>query len=95
MQPDEEHQALVMGAIYGAEGVNAGFTEGKCRSDLRLAIDHLAQQGAGVILLGCTELPLLFPQTESFDAAGQAVALLDPTLLLASACVRHARATPS
>jgi aspartate/glutamate racemase len=45
-----------------------------------------------LILLGCTELPLLFPQTENFDAAGQTVALLDPTLLLASACVRHAPA---
>lgn len=45
-----------------------------------------------MIVLGCTELPLLFPQTEAFDAAGQIVALLDPALLLASACVRHARA---
>lgn len=92
MLPDDEHQALVMEAIYGAEGVKAGFTEGKCRADLRLAMDHLAQRGAGVIVLGCTELPLLFPQTETFDAAGQIVVLLDPTLLLASACVRHARA---
>jgi aspartate racemase len=95
MQPDEEHQALVMDAIYGVEGVKAGFTEGKCRSDLRMAIDHLAQRGAKVILLGCTELPLLFPQTENFDAAWQTVALLDPTLLLASACVRHACAASS
>jgi len=92
MLPDDPHQVLVMEAIYGAEGVKAGFTEGRCRTDLRSAIDHLAQRGAGVILLGCTELPLLFPQTENFDAAGQAVALLDPTLLLAAACVRHARA---
>jgi aspartate racemase len=92
MLPDAEHQALVMESIYGAEGVKAGFTEGKCRDDLRLAIEHLAQRGAGVIVLGCTELPLLFPQTELFEAAGQLVALLDPTLLLASACVRHARA---
>jgi aspartate racemase len=92
IMPDAPHQALVMEAIYGAEGVKAGWTDGKCRSDLRAAVDHLAQRGAGVILLGCTELPLLFPQTEPFDAGGHTVALLDPTLLLASACVRHARA---
>ena len=92
IKPDVQHQALVMDAIYGVEGVKAGWTEGKCRSDLRLAIDHLAQRGAGVILLGCTELPLLFPQTENFDAAGRTIALLDPTLLLAAACVRHAQA---
>jgi aspartate racemase len=79
MLPDDEHQALVMESIYGAEGVKAGFSEGKCRADLRMAIDHLAQRGAGVVVLGCTDLPLLFPQ-------------MDPTLLLASACVRHARA---
>ena len=59
---------------------------------MKAAIDHLAQRGAGVIVLGCTELPLLFPQTEQFDAGGHTIALLDPTLLLASACVRHARA---
>jgi aspartate racemase len=92
MLPDAEHQALVMDAIYGATGVKAGFTEGQCRTDLRMAIEHLAQRGAGVVVLGCTELPLLFPQTENFDAAGRTVALLDPTLLLASACVRHAQA---
>lgn len=92
MLPDEVHQSLVMEAIYGASGVKAGFTEGECRTNLQTAIDHLAQRGAGVVVLGCTELPLLFPQTENFNAGGQTVALLDPTLLLASACVRHAQA---
>ncbi|CAN5396915.1 hypothetical protein BH11PSE4_BH11PSE4_07510 [soil metagenome] len=90
--PDAAHQAMVMEAIYGADGVKAGFTQGRCREALRTAIDHLAEQGAGVVVLGCTELPLLFPQTEQFAAAGKTIALLDPTLLLASACVRHAQA---
>src|SRR3954447_24377700 len=90
--PDAAHQLLVMEAIYGATGVKAGFTEGKCREDLRKALIHLAQGGAGVIVLGCTELPLLFPQTSEFDADGSTIALLDPTMLLAAACVRHARA---
>jgi aspartate racemase len=92
MVPDAAYQALVMESIYGASGVKAGFTEGRCRDDLRTVISHLAQRGAAVVVLGCTELPLLFPQTESFDAGGRPVALLDPTLLLAAACVRHARA---
>ncbi|HEY8337359.1 MAG TPA: amino acid racemase [Tardiphaga sp.] len=92
MVPDAAHQALVMESIYGASGVKAGFTEGRCRDDLRIAIAHLAERGAAVVVLGCTELPLLFPQTESFETGGRTVALLDPTLLLASACVRHAQA---
>jgi len=90
--PDAAHQALVMESIYGMSGVKAGFTEGRCRDDLRKAIDHLAQQGAGVVVLGCTELPLLFPQSKSFDIGGRTIALLDPTLLLAAACIRHAQA---
>jgi aspartate racemase len=90
--PDDDHQSFVMESIYGAGGVKAGFTEGQCREDLRKAIIHLSRRGAGVIVLGCTELPLLFPQSSDFDADGAAVALLDPTMLLAAACVRHARA---
>ncbi|KAB1073081.1 aspartate/glutamate racemase family protein [Methylobacterium planeticum] len=90
--PDAEHQTLVMEAIYGASGVKAGFTEGQCRYDLRAAIVHLAERGAGVVVLGCTELPLLFPQAADFDADGATIALLDPTMLLAAACVRHAQA---
>src|SRR3954447_8883145 len=39
--PDAAHQLLVMEAIYGATGGKAGFTEGKCREDLRKAIIHL------------------------------------------------------
>jgi aspartate racemase len=90
--PDEANQVLVMEAIYGATGVKAGFTTGQCRDDLEKAIVHLAQRGAGVVVLGCTELPLLFPQTKDFDAGGTTIALLDPTMLLAAACVRHAQA---
>jgi aspartate racemase len=90
--PDDQHQQLVMESIYGATGVKAGFTEGQCREDLRKAIVHLAERGAGVIVLGCTELPLLFPQSSDFDTDGTTVVLLDPTMLLAAACVRHARA---
>lgn len=90
--PDEASQLLVMEAIYGATGVKAGFTTGQCRDDLVKAIVHLAQRGASVVVLGCTELPLLFPQTRDFDAGGMMIALLDPTMLLAAACVRHAQA---
>ena len=93
--PDEAHQVLVMQAIYGAAGVKAGFTTGQCRDDLLKAIVHLTERGAGVVVLGCTELPLLFPQTQEFDASGMRVALLDPTMLLAAACVRHAQAARS
>ena len=89
--PDAEHQRLVMESIYGVAGVKAGFTDGQCREDLLKAIVHLAKRGAAVLVLGCTELPLIYPQTIEFDAEGTTVALLDPTMLLAAACVRHAQ----
>jgi aspartate racemase len=81
--PEEAVQDLVMQAIYGERGVKAGFTSGLCSDLLATAIDHLARQGAEAIILGCTELPLI-----AIDVAiGQAMALLDPTEILAARCV--------
>jgi aspartate racemase len=91
--PDAEHQARVMEAIYGPRGVKAGYTEGSCREDLLAAVRHLAaQRGATVAILGCTELPLILPPEEHFALGDREISLLDPTMLLAAACVRHARA---
>jgi aspartate racemase len=81
--PDAAIQELVMQAIYGERGVKAGFTSGLCSEHLVTAIGHLAEQGAEVIILGCTELPLI-----AIDiAVGQSIALLDPTEILAARCV--------
>ena len=90
--PDAAHQVRVMEAIYGPRGVKAGYTEGPCRDDLLAAVRHLAERGAQVAILGCTELPLVLEQDEHFAIADHSIALLDPTMLLAAACVRHARA---
>jgi aspartate racemase len=90
--PDAAHQARVTQAIYGPAGVKAGHTEGRCRDDLLAAIGHLAERGAQVAILGCTELPLILQQDEHFAVDGRSIALLDPTMLLAAACVRQARA---
>ena len=58
--PDAPHQALVMEAIYGPRGVKAGFTEGQCRDDRHAVAAHLEGRGVRVMVLGCTELPLIF-----------------------------------
>jgi aspartate racemase len=85
--PDEAHQAKVMSAIYGEKGVKAGFTEGECKDDLMQALVHLVERGAEVVILGCTELPLLMAQDEGFKVAGKTIVLLDPTEILARKCV--------
>ena len=89
--PDPEHQALVMRAIYGDRGVKAGFTDGLCREDLLCAIEHVVGQGAEIVLLGCTELPLIQAMDEDFRVGDQRVVLLDPTTILAQRCVALVR----
>ncbi|MDF0732706.1 amino acid racemase [Pseudomonas entomophila] len=85
--PDEAAQARVMRAIYGERGVKAGFTEGLCKEDLLMAAAQLVEQGAGVLILGCTELPLILAQGEDVAIGGGRVALVDPTEVLARRCV--------
>ncbi|MCU6501716.1 aspartate/glutamate racemase family protein [Rugamonas sp. A1-17] len=89
--PDQAHQELVMRAIYGERGIKAGYLEGECRDDLMLALTHLAQAGASVVILGCTELPLLLRENEAFPLGERSIVLLDPTAILARRCVELAR----
>ncbi|MES2349599.1 MAG: amino acid racemase, partial [Pseudomonadota bacterium] len=90
--PDNAHQALVMRAIYGKYGVKAGYLEGQCRQDLIQALEHLLDAGASVVILGCTELPLLLQENSAFQLGDRSVALLDPTAILARRCVAIAKA---
>ncbi|MBT2339088.1 MULTISPECIES: amino acid racemase [Pseudomonas] len=85
--PGVDYQALVMEAIYGPRGIKAGFTQGLCREQLLLAAEHLCELGAGVLVLGCTELPLVLEHCEAFEVNGHRVALVDPTRILALKCV--------
>lgn len=89
--PDEAHQALVMRAIYGERGVKAGFTDGQCRDDLMRALEHIVGQGAEIVLLGCTELPLIQAMDEDYPVGARRIVLLDPTTILARRCVALAR----
>jgi aspartate racemase len=88
--PHPDLQARVMEAIYGPRGVKAGFTSGQCLDDIGAAIDDLVAQGVEIVILGCTELPLLFPRSELISGSGQRVTLVDPTEILAKRCVSQA-----
>lgn len=88
--PDEQFQQCVMQAIYGPQGVKAGFTEGACRTELDAAIAHLVARGAQVVVLGCTELPLVLGEQDAYIVNGTTVAIVDPTSILARHCVRLA-----
>lgn len=78
----QQQRDLVMAAVYGEDGIKAGRLDGPPRERADLAIAALVARGAEAIILGCTELPLLYPGSEH-----NGVALLNPTQVLAEACV--------
>ncbi|MDO5530876.1 amino acid racemase [Sutterella sp.] len=90
--PEPAHQAEVMEAIYGKKGVKAGFTTGECRDSLLAAARHLVRdKGATVLILGCTELPLILTENECQDLGdGLTAAVVDPTATLARRAVQTA-----
>lgn len=88
--PGEPAQARLMNAVYGPKGAKAGFTSGECCDDLAAAIDDLVAQGVQVIVLACTELPLLLRDATLARAGGLVVRLVDPTEVLARRCVAYA-----
>jgi aspartate racemase len=79
-----------MDAIYGQFGVKAGFTKGQCQKDIVAAIEGLIAEGVKVIILGCTEIPLLISGTEFMGRNGARARLIDPTSVLAQQCVKYA-----
>lgn len=88
--PSGALQSRVMAAIYGERGVKAGFTEGQCRDDIAAAMEGLIDVGVEVVVLGCTELPLLLPEAVYVGRRGERVRLVDPTDVLARRCVAYA-----
>ena len=80
--PDEVHQNLAMNAIYG---VKAGNTEDTNLDEFRLALTHIINAGAELVILGCTELPLLSARIDMND---ESIPMLDPGEILARKCVK-------
>lgn len=82
--PDEVHQGLVMKAIYG---VKAGNTEDTNLEKFRLALAHIIKTGAELVILGCTELPLLSARIDMNSEGIESIPVLDPGEILARKCV--------
>jgi aspartate racemase len=88
--PAAHAQGRLMNAIYGPRGAKAGYTSGECSDDLAAAVDDLVAQGVQVIVLACTELPLLLRDAVLACPGGRVVRLVDPTEVLARRCVAYA-----
>lgn len=83
--PDEAAQETVMNAIYGEQGIKAGYTQGKPRDDILEVAKALINRGAEAIIIGCTEVSLVLTQEDL------PVPLIDALQVLAAVAVRKAR----
>lgn len=80
--PAEEDQEIVQAAIFSVKAGDKGPT---VRERVRGVAEKLAARGAQLLVIACTELPLVL---QDGDAS---VPVLDPTQTLALAVVRFAR----
>ncbi len=81
---DDDQEFLIMNAIYGPEGVKSG-NKNNSRRKLILASIELINQGAEVIIMGCTEIPLVLRPDDV------SVELINPTKILAKKAVLLAK----
>jgi aspartate racemase len=87
--PDAENIAKEMEAIYGTEGIKAGIKFEKSPKNKQLfqeVISSLTSEKVEAIIMGCTEIPLCLDENDSN------LTLIDPTLILAKAIIREAKA---
>jgi aspartate racemase len=79
--PAEEEQAKVMEAVFGKDGVKAGFTEGRPRKLVLDSARRLIKRGAEAIIAGCTEIPLVLRDEDI------PVPLIEPMRIAAQASI--------
>ncbi|CAN7222287.1 amino acid racemase [Variovorax sp. LjRoot290] len=89
--PEPVVQQQIMEVIYGPGGVKAGFLDDHCRAAVEDAIGHLVRSGAEVVILGCTELPLLIQQNLDYEVQGKRVPVIDPAQVLARRCIEFSQ----
>ena len=81
---EEEEQTQVMEAIFGKEGIKAGYTSGKCQEIIHHTAKELIRRGAEAVIAGCTEVPLVL-RDEDIE-----VPLIEPLQILAEVAIHRA-----
>lgn len=84
ISPENEGQTRLMEAIFGPQGIKAGYTGEAPRETVVALARELIRRGAGAVIAGCTEVPLaLRPEDLS-------VPLIDPMRIAAEVCIEKA-----
>lgn len=87
IEPDDDWQELVHQAAYDEDyGIKANSSpvSARARNDLQQAIAHLKEKGAAAVILGCTELPLAFPEDNYLG-----LPLIDANRVLAKSLIKN------
>ena len=84
VEPREKEQEQVMDAIFGKEGIKAGFASGKSQEFIHQTAKELIQRGAEAVIAGCTEIPLVL-RDEDIE-----VPLIEPLQILAEVAIVRA-----
>jgi aspartate racemase len=84
IDPNDKEQKDVMEAIFGKEGIKAGFTSGRPKKIIQGVAAKLIQQGAKAVIAGCTEVPLVLKEEEL------PVPLIEPLKIIALASIIEA-----
>jgi aspartate racemase len=84
--PDDTIQEnYVMEAIYGNSGIKAGYRTKSIKDKLIKACEHLKEKGAEIIIMGCTEIPLMLNQTDT------EIPLVNPMKVIAKKAISFAK----
>ena len=84
LAPEEAEQERVTEAIFGKEGIKAGFTSGRNREIILDAARSLVKRGAEAVIAGCTEVPLVLKEKDI------EVPLIEPLEILAEVSILRA-----
>lgn len=84
IDPNDKEQKDVMEAIFGKEGIKAGFTSGRPKKIIQGVAAKLIQQGAKAVIAGCTEVPLVLKEEDL------PVPLIEPLKIIALASIIEA-----
>ena len=80
---DNVQKNFVMEAIYGSEGIKAGFINQHTKNKLLEAAKTMIHDGAEVLIAGCTEIPLVI-QDKDFD-----IPIVDTMEVLSRAAIAY------
>ena len=82
--PEDEEQERVMDAIFGTQGIKAGFRSGLPKEKIVEMARVLIGRGAEAIIAGCTEVPLVLKQADI------SVPLIEPMNIVVEASIQKA-----